>query len=475
VPGNIPRLTDNGGTHAALNLMDWRIAAFAIGVSLFTGVLFGLFPALKISNPDLNITLREASNRSGTGMKQNRARAVLVITEVALALVLLVGSALLIRTFVGLRSVDPGFDPHNVITMQTSMAGGSYSTTAKVSNFTVQVLRRIESLPGVQSAATSIMLPVEGGIDLPFTIAGRPVKEGNAFEGDEQWRCISPHYFSTFKIPLLRGRVFNENDVENSARVVIVNQALAKKYWPKEDPIGKVITIGKGIGPQFEEPSRQVVGVVATVKETGLGDGDVGVMYIPQSQVAQGITTLANSVIPLSWAVKTAMDPMTLNAAIQREFQAVDSAMPVARVRTMEQVMAEGTSRQNFNMMLLTIFAGIALLLAAIGIYGLISYSVEQRMQEIGIRMALGAGRSAMLRMVIGQGMKLTLAGVVVGLGIAYGLTRLLASLLFGVKASDPMTFAVVAAILVSVALLACFIPARRATKIDPVIALRYE
>jgi putative ABC transport system permease protein len=451
------------------------VAAFTLGVSLLTGIVFGLFPALHASNPNLATTLNEASGRSGTGLKHNRVRSVLVVSEIALALVLLVGAALLIRTFAGLRSVNPGFDAHNVLTMATSLAGGAYSTTSKVEGLTTEVVRRIEGLPGVESATATIMLPVEGGIDLPFNIAGKPPAKGSEYNGDEQWRSVAPHYFRVFKIPLLRGRMFTETDTGHSPRVVIINGAMAKKYWPKEDPIGQVITIGKGLGPEFDDPPRQVVGVAGNVRETGLGDSDIGVMYLPGSQVPEGLTALANSVIPMSWAVRTAMDPMTLRSAVEREIQAVDNRLSPAKVRTMEQVVSETVARQNFNMLLLSIFAGIALLLASIGIYGLMAYSVEQRTQEIGIRLALGAAQGDMLKLVIWQGMRLTGIGVVLGLGIAFGLTRLLKSLLFGVNASDPVTFALVAAILTLVALLASYLPARRAAGVEPVEALRYQ
>ncbi len=475
VPGNIPRLTDANGVHTAIPLLDWRVATFTIGVALLTGVLFGVFPALQGSNPNLASALNEASGRSGTGRKQNRARAVLVVTEMALALVLLVGATLLIRTFVGLRSVKPGFDAHNVLTMQTSLAGGAYSNTAKVDHFITMVARRIEALPGVEGAASAIVLPVEGGVDLPFTIAGKPPEKGSQYNGDEQWRSISPHYFNVFRIPLLRGRVFQETDSGSSSKVVIINEAMAKKYWPKENPVGQVITIGKGLGPQFDDPSRQVIGVVGSVRETGLGDGDVGVMYVPESQVAEGLTALANSVIPLAWAIRTSMDPNGLRTAISMAVSEVDRQISVSRERTMEQVVSESTSRQSFNMLLLSIFAGVALLLASIGIYGLMSYSVEQRKQEIGIRLALGADRRDMLRLILGQGMRLTMIGVVIGGAIALGLARLLKSLLFGVNAADPLTFGVVIVTLSVVALLASYIPARRAAAVTPVQALRYQ
>jgi len=266
-----------------------------------------------------------------------------------------------------------------------------------------------------------------------------------------------------------------KRDAGSAERVVIINQAMAKKYWPKEDPIGQRISIGKGLGPDFVELARQVVGIVGDARETGLNGSNQAVMYVPEAQVTDGLTKLANSIIPLNWVIRTATDPVPLSASFRRELLTVDAQLSVAKIRTMEQVISESTARQNFNMLLLTIFAGLALVLAAIGIYGLMSYSVEQRLQELGIRMALGAGGGQMLKLVVGQGMKLTGIGALVGLAAAFGLTRVLAGLLFGVKSTDPLTYAAVTLILCAVALLACLIPALRASKIDPIIALRYE
>jgi len=319
------------------------------------------------------------------------------------------------------------------------------------------------------------MLPIEGGIDMPFNIAGKPPAKGDLYNGDEQWRSVSAHYFTAFKIPLLRGRVFSEHDTGNSTRVVIVNQAFAKKYFQQEDPVGHSMTFGKGLGPQFEEPAREIVGIVGNVRENGLTGSDQGVAYVPASQVTDGLTQLANSVIPLSWVLRTPQEPTALTAAIQRQFLEVDGQLPVSKFRTMEQVISESTARANFNMLLLTIFAGTALLLAALGIYGLMSYSVEQRTQEIGIRVALGASGGDMLRMVIRRGLLLTGIGLAVGLAAAFGLTRLISTLLFGVKANDPIAFGAVVVTLAAVACGAIYIPARRATRIDPIIALRYE
>jgi predicted permease len=473
VPGNIPRLSNADG-QAVIPSLDWRVAAFTLGTALLTGVLFGLFPALETSNPDLVSNLKEGG-RSGSGVRHARARSALVVSELALALVLLVGAVLLIRTLVGLRTVNPGFDAHNVLTMTTSMAGGNYSTTAKVANFVRQVEQRIEGLPGVEAASSSLVVPTFCCIDLPFQIPDKPPAKGDQYNGDEQWRAVSRHYFRVFGIGMLRGRSFNETDVENSARVVIINEAMARKYWPKEDALGKVIVIGKGLGPQFEEPPRQIVGIAGNVRETGLSKEGPPVMYVPQSQMTEGLTTLANNVIPLSWAVRTAGSPMAMRSAIEREFRAVDGLMSVSRERLMEEVVAESISRDNFTMLLLSIFAGIALLLAAIGIYGLMSYSVEQRTQEIGVRLALGAGRPDMVRLILGQGLRLTGIGVTLGLAIAYGLTRVLASLLFGVKAADPLSFAGVAFLLALIALGSTWFPARRAAAVEPVEALRYQ
>jgi putative ABC transport system permease protein len=474
-PGNLPLINATDHAESIVSVLDWNVLAFTFGIALLTGILFGLFPAVHISRMDVNTALKETSGRSGTGLRQNRARSLLVISEMALAVILLAGSALLIRTFVGLRSVQPGFDPHHVITLQTSLTGGKYDATVKTTNMITQVLQRVSALPGVQAASATVMLPVEGGVDMPFLIEGKPPAKGGTYSGDEQWRFTTPAYFDAFRIPLLRGRAFDDRDTAKAERVAIINQAMANKYWPGENAVGSRITIAKGLGADFEEPTRQIVGIVGNVRENGLSDSDQPVMYVPQAQVTDGVTKLANNVIPMSWAIRTANDPAALITAIQREFLAVDGQLPVSKVRTMEQVISESTARQNFNMLLLTLFAGLALTLAAIGIYGLMSYTVEQRMQEIGIRLALGAGARDMLAMIVRQGMLLAGIGLAIGLAAAFGLTRLLAFLLFGVKTTDPTTYAMVAAVLLTVAFVACFIPALRATRVDPLIALRYE
>jgi putative ABC transport system permease protein len=474
-PGNIPRVNDPEHPVASLSLIDWRVLAFLFAISLLTGVLFGLLPAIRISRLDVNSALKESSSRSGTGLKHNRIRGLLVVGEVAFAIILLTGAALMIRTFAGLRSAKSGLDPVNVLTMQTALSGSRYATTAQVENLVRQATEQIENLPGVEFASAALVVPMQGSaIDLPFTIGGRAPAQGK-YEGDEQWRFVSPHYFEALHIPLLRGRTFDRRDTGKSDHVAIINEALAKKYWPNADPLGKLMTMGEGLGADFAEGPRQIVGIVGNVTEAGISNGMVPAMYIPQAQVTDGLTKLANGLLPIGWVIRTKTDPMSAASSIRHEFETLDGQLTPSKVLTLETVIKDSTTRENFNMLMLTVFASVALLLAAVGIYGLMSYAVEQRTQEIGIRMALGAGRGEMMKMILGQGMRLVIAGVVIGLAAAFGLTRLLAGLLFGVKAGDPMTFAAVAVILTAVALLAAFVPAQRATRIDPILALRQE
>ncbi len=474
-PGNIPRLTDAHSLHAAIPVLDPRVAAFTISIAALTVILFGLFPALRASNPDLAIALKEGGGRAGTGRAHNRARSLLVIAETALALVLLTGAALLLRSFATLRSVDPGFNTHHLLAFETSLSGGDYSKSARVADLVRRATERLEAVPGVTSAGSAFILPMSGmNTDLTLNIEGRP-RGKKDYDGDEQWRSVSPHYFHTMEVPLLRGRLITDRDSDSSPLVVVINQAMAKKYWPKEEALGKIIVIGRGLGPQFEEGPREVVGIVGNVPETGLADHGEGVMYVPQAQVTNGITELANGLIPLAWVVRTAGDPLGFRRAVEREMRAVDATISVGRLRTMDQIVSGSLARQNFNTLLLTLFAAIAMLLAAIGIYGLISYTVEQRTQEIGIRVALGAARGQVLRMIVLDGARLAAIGIAAGLAVAFGVTRLLASLLYGVEAADPLTFASAAVAIAMVALAASYIPALRAAAVDPNQALRHE
>jgi predicted permease len=475
-PGNIPRINAPEHSLGGLMLLDWRILVFLFGISLATGLLFGLFPALRVSHFDVNAVLKESSGRSGTGFKHSRVRGLLVISEIALAVILLAGAALMIRTFAGLRSVKSGIDPSNLLTLRTAISGSRYGSTAQVENMVRQATERIQALPGVRVASCAVTVPMDQvGIDLPFNIEGHARKSGEKWEGDEYWRFVSPGYFEALRIPLLRGRYFTRSDTGNAAHVVIVNEAFARKYWPDQDPIGHRMEIAKGLGADFDEPAREVVGIVGSVTESGLAGGMVPVMYVPQSQITDGLTRLGASLLPLSWVIRTSGDPLSMASAIRHEFESLDPQLAPSHVVNMDQLIAEGNARQNFNTLLLTVFASIALLLAAVGIYGLMSYAVEQRMQEIGIRMAMGADQGKIMRLVLGQGMRLAIVGTALGLAGAYGLTRLLAKFLFGVKPSDPLAFSIVAATLIVVTLLAAFVPTRRAMRVDPIVALRQE
>lgn len=469
-PGHIPRIGDNG---VALT-MDWRVLVFTLAVSILTGVLFGLIPAIHASRADLNIMIKESGSRAGTGFRQNKARSVLVVTEVALALILLVGSALLIRTYIALRSVAPGFDRHNILTMNMELDAPQYQKTAGIAQLVRDGVERVESLPGVEAAATTCSLPLEPSFGLPFVVEGRPDADSLS-KGGGDWRSVSPNYFSVFRIPILQGRAFTVGDSTGAAGVVIINESMAKRFWPKASAVGARITIGKNVGPQFTEPPREIVGVVADVRDDGLNNTPGPIMYIPAAQVTDGMTALNAEILPIMWIIRTKVAAFSLSEDIQRELREASGGLPAGHIRTMEQVVAESTARQDFNTTLLTIFAGVALLLAAVGIYGLMAYSVQQRTQEIGIRMALGAEPQKVRAMIVLQGMRLAIIGVIVGVAAALALTRLMASLIFGVRTWDPVVFVTVTVVLTVVALLATYIPARRAAHVDPLVALRYE
>ena len=469
-PVSLPRV----GEHGASVGIDWRVLVFTLGVSLLTGVLFGLFPAIGASRTDLNTTLKEGSNRSGTGFRQGKARSLLVISEVSLALVLLAGAALLIRTYVALRNVDPGFDARDVLTLEMSLSGDRFSKTAGVAQVAHDGIERLDALPGVEASGFSCCLPLNVGYGLPFNIVGRPTGK-NPFTGGGRWMSASPGYLSVFKIPLLRGRDFTDQDDGSAPGVVIINEAMAKQYWPKQNPVGQQLLIGKGVGPQFVEGPRQIIGVIADVRDGGLNRDPTPLMIVPSAQVTDGMTALNSNIGPMTWVVRTHGDPHQFIAAITEQLRLASGGFPVAHVRPMSEVVVDSTAREDFSMLLLTIFGATALILAAIGIYGLMAYSVQQRTQEMGIRMALGADRAHIRNLVVWQGMRLAMIGVLVGVAAALGLTRLLASFLYGVKSWDPLVFVTVPLVLAAVALGAVWFPATRAARLDPQQALRIE
>jgi putative ABC transport system permease protein len=463
---DLPRLGENG---SAVRL-DWRVLIFTLLVSLGTGIVVGLFPALRGSRADLNTALKEGGGPSGTASRHNGARSLLVVAEVALAVILLVGSALLIRTSIALRSVDPGFDAHHILTMRIALTGTRFRTSAGVSEIVHDVTERLNALPGVEVASATSWVPLQGGFGLPFVIAGRPLGDG-PYHGQGGWFTVSPGYFEVFKIPVKRGRTFVVRDDRAAPPVVIINESMAKVFWKDgSDPMNERLVIAKGLMRAFDtEPARQIVGIVADSRDDGLNRDPGPMMFVPQAQLPDAV-----NITPMVLVVRTRGEPSALSGAIQEQIRQV-TGLPVSDVRTMDEIVLLSTSRERFNMLLMMVFGGSALLLAAIGIYGVMAYSVAQRTQEIGIRLALGADGSAVRRMMMLQGMRLAVIGVVSGLVSAYGLTRFIASFLFGVKALDPLVFASIPVLLTGVALLAVWVPAQRASRVDPVIALRSQ
>jgi putative ABC transport system permease protein len=467
----LPRLGEKGTLVGA----DWRVLAFTLLISVGTGILFGLIPALQSSRTDLSATLKESSGRTGSGFRQNRMRSVLVITEVALALVLLVGSALLIRTSMALGAVAPGFDPNSILTMRMSLSGPRFLKAEAVERLVRDGVTRLRALPGVELASATCCIPLEGGYGLAFDIIGRPLPNNQPFTGIGGWVTVSPGYFEVFKIPVKRGRTFAETDDKASQPVVIINEALANQFWKNGDPLRDQMLIGgRSMRELATEQPRQIIGVVADSRDGALNRDPEPKMFVPQAQVPDELNALNVKLTPMAWVVRTKVQPYSLSGAIQEQLRQV-SGLPVSDVRTMNEVVSISTSRERVNMLLMTIFGGSALLLAAIGIYGLMAYSVEQRTQEIGIRLALGAETGVVRNMVVRQGMALVLIGVVIGIGGAFGLTRFLAAFLFGVNVRDPLAFTSIPIALACVALVAIWLPALRASRLDPMQALRYE
>jgi putative ABC transport system permease protein len=468
-PGNIPRV----GLQGAEVSMDGRVILFTLALSFVTGILFGLIPALQAARTDLSGTIKESTGRGGTSFRHNKTRSLLVIAETALALILLIGAALLLRTFAALRAVNPGFDSHNVLTLRMSLSGPRFTKTAGVDLLVRQGTERLKSMPGVIHAGATCCIPLEGGYGLPFIIAGRAL-DGPS-HGGGRYMITSPAYFDVFKIPVVRGRIFTDQDGGGALPVAIINQAMAKQFWPNGDPLADRIIIGQGVGPEFADQPRQIVGVVADIRDNGLNSNPGPTFYIPQAQLPEGINALNARLTPLAWIVRTRVEPHSLIPAIQKTLSEVSGGLAVAPIRTMDEVVSRSTANEDFNTLALTIFAGTALVLALIGIYGLMSYSVEQRMQEIGIRLALGAELGTVRNMVVFQGMRLSIIGVLIGVASAFALTKLIASLLYGVQARDPIVFVTVPMLLSAASLLAVWLPARRATRVDPVEALRCE
>ncbi len=452
-----------------LNL-DLQVLGFTFLLAFVTAVMFGLVPAFQASKIDLNEALKQGGGRTGLSAGGNRLRSAMVVTEVALALVLLIGAGLLIQTFIKLRDQYSGLQPENVLTMRTVLPRSKYPEQLQRAAFYQQVLERVRSLPGVVSAgyATSIPLEWKGGTS-GFFPEGRSVEQAKA-EGlsyDANHRQVSADYLKTMGISLLRGRSFNDSDDERAMPAAIINETMARQYWPGDDAIGKRFKLGD---PQDDIPWRTIIGVAADVRQMGVDEPVKAEMYIPYAQIKD-----QQWFAPRDLVIRTTVDPLSIVAAVRGEIHQVDPAQPISNIRTMDEVLGEETASRRLGMTLLTIFAALALLLATLGIYGVLAYFVVQHTQEIGVRIALGAQRHDILALVLRKGMTLTLLGVAIGLGGAFALTRLMASLLYGIGTTDPLTYASIALLLTGVALAACYLPARRAAKVDPMVALTYE
>jgi putative ABC transport system permease protein len=444
--------------------LDWRVLGFTLFVSVGTGLVFGLVPALQSSKTQLTETLKEGGRGSGEGARRNLIRSVLVVAELAIAVVLLVGAGLLIQSLWRLRQVSPGFNSQNVLTFSVALPEVRYPTD-KQAVFYHDLVTHIESLPGVQSASVVTPLPLSGDLySLSYETDGRPVAKKDQPSAD--FFNIGLGYFRAIGIPLIKGRDFNEGDQHKSTPVVIINEALARQNFPNEDPIGKRIRPGISSYEGEKPTMREIVGVVGDVKNRSLSKEAKSSFYVPQTQVPFS---------EMTFVVRTTNDPHTMISAVTKEVGALDKDLPLFGVKTLEEYLATAVAAPRFNTTLLSIFAVVALILTIVGLYGVMSYSVAQRTNEIGIRMALGAQTSDVLKLIVGQGIKLVFLGLAIGLVGAFAVTRLAASLLFGVTAKDPLTFAAVGVLLALVALLACYIPARRAASVDPLVALRYE
>jgi putative ABC transport system permease protein len=454
-PADIPRLNDIS--------IDAPVLWFTFGASVLTGVIFGLAPALKASKPDLNESLKEGGRGTSESFNRHSLRNLLVVFQMAFTLMLLVGAGLLVKSFLKLQQVDPGFAPGNVVTMRVSLPA-RYEENDRAAAFVKQVTERIEGVAGVDAAGAISVLPLSGvNIRTSFNIKKKPFAENQ--EPPVEERAVTPNYFRAMGVPVLKGRTFTDQDVKGKPGVIVINDMMARQYWPDEDPLGQIITVGVSVS-ENEPEEWQIVGIVGSVKHFSLDTEPVAEMYVPHAQQPWNFMTLV---------ARTSSDPKPLVEAMRAQVLAVDHDQPVSNIRTMSEVVASSIAQQKFYMLLLSLFAVMALVLAAVGIFGVMSYSVTERTREIGIRMALGAQTRDVLSFVVGQGVVLALVGVAIGLAGALLLTQFMAKMLYEVKAFDPVTFTVISLLMVGVALLACYIPARRATKVDPMVALRYE
>ena len=454
-PGVIPRASE-------INL-DWRVLAFTLGASFLTGIIFSLAPALQLLRVDVNHALKEGG-RTTAEIGRGRLRSVLVVVEVALALALSIGAGLLLRTFINLYSVDPGFEARNVLTFEISPRGKNYDSVEKLTDFYRRGLERFSALPGVEAAALTNKLPLDAQFNLPYKLMGQ-----TKIAGSVQYRVISPEYFRVMKMTILRGRPFGESDTASSEPVVIVNETFARSNFVGVESLGQQLCAGCEYG---DLAMRRIVGVTNETKQKNLSDAAPAAVFIPLTQSPEGVK---GTLRQCNFILRTQGDPSLLSAAIRNEVRQLDPIVPMRNLYPMEQLVSRSVASQRFNLILLGVFAALGLLLTAVGIYGVMAYSVSQRTYEIGLRIALGARPGDVLRLIMKQGMTLALIGVAIGVIASFALTRVIKNLLFNVSATDTATFVAVSLALTSIALLACWIPARRATKVEPTIALRSE
>ncbi|HXM33400.1 MAG TPA: ABC transporter permease [Chthoniobacterales bacterium] len=458
LPADLPRLAEVRA--------DWRVLTFCAGTTLLTGVIFGLLPALRITKQNLNDSLKGRGRGNSAGKTERRFRSALAIAELALAMILMAGAGLLIQSFIHLQQVDPGFNTRNLLTMQVSLPRSRYADDNRRAAFFAELISRLEKLPGVETAAATLQAPLIG-LDVDkstFTIKGAP-PHATGQEPAAPLHVVTPEYFRTMNIPLRSGRALTERDDRNAPGVVIINEAMARRYWPNESPVGRQLKLGLAFLPG-DAMEREIIGVVGNVRHFGLALNEEPQMYIPHRQSPWPEMTLVLRANP---------NVASLAAAARAQVSLMDRELPVAKVITMEQGLQDSVAQPRFRALLLGLFAALAVILGAIGLYSVMAYSVSQRTNEIGVRMALGANARDVMKMIFREGSSIVALGLIIGLAGALGLTRLLTSLLFGVGAGDPLTYAGISILLALVALLACYLPARRAMKVDPMVALRCE